>query len=168
MSPRAVTSVPLGARPTSLAWNAPSIDMGEQLAAFTPIFTGIRSDWEKPALRKCANDHRLDWAPLSATAETSHAIVGALLATLSTVTVTVTRGCSLNRVRRHSPLLKIWCSIRTAACDWPGRWGWQARWVSADEARVDIWATGAVAVNELDSAGARGVLRPRNRCLWVR
>ena len=55
----------------SLAKNAPSIDMGERLAAERLRLMGWRSSREKPQAMKSDNDHKSDWAPVSAIADTS-------------------------------------------------------------------------------------------------
>jgi len=65
-----VTS-PLWSFVVSLAKNAPSIEMGEQLAADKPRLTGSKSSRENPQARKSFIDHKSDCAPVSAMAETS-------------------------------------------------------------------------------------------------
>ena len=53
----------------SLAKNAPSIVMGERLAA--ERLMGWRSSREKPQAMKSDDDHKSDWAPVSGIADTS-------------------------------------------------------------------------------------------------
>ena len=65
-----VTS-PLWGCVVSLAKNAPSIEMGERLAADSPRQTGNRSSRENPHAMKSVNDHKSDCAPVSAIADTS-------------------------------------------------------------------------------------------------
>ena len=55
----------------SLAKNAPSIEMGEGLAADKPRRTGSRSSRENPHAKKSFIDHKSDCAPVSAMAEIS-------------------------------------------------------------------------------------------------
>ena len=55
----------------SFAKNAPSIEMGERLAADRLRLMGCRWSREKPQARKSDNDHKSDWAPVSAMAATS-------------------------------------------------------------------------------------------------
>ena len=55
----------------SLAKNAPSIDMGEQLVADKPRLTGSRLSRENLHAKKFVIDHKSDCAPVSAMAETS-------------------------------------------------------------------------------------------------
>ena len=55
----------------SLAKNAPSVDMGEWLAAERLRLMGWRSSREKPQAMKSGNDHKSDWSPVSAIADTS-------------------------------------------------------------------------------------------------
>ena len=65
-----VTS-PLWSFAVSLAKNAPSIEMGEQLGADKPTRTGSRLSRENPHTKKSAIDHKSDCAPVSAMSETS-------------------------------------------------------------------------------------------------
>ena len=55
----------------SLAKNAPSIDMGERLAADRLRLMGWSCSRENPQAMKSDNDHKSDWAPVSAIADTS-------------------------------------------------------------------------------------------------
>ena len=66
-----MVTLPLRDVAVSLAKNAPSIEIGERLAADKPRLTGSRSSCENPQARKAARDHKSDWAPVSAMAETS-------------------------------------------------------------------------------------------------
>ena len=54
---------PLGNLVASVAKNAPSILMGERLAAYRLRLIGWSSSREKPQARKLSNDHRADCAP---------------------------------------------------------------------------------------------------------
>ena len=65
-----VTS-PLWGCVVSLAKNAPSIEMGERLAADSSRRTGNRSSRENPHAMKSVIDHKSDCALVSAIAETS-------------------------------------------------------------------------------------------------
>ena len=57
---------PLGNLVASVAKNAPSILMGERLAASDRLMLiGWSSSREKPQARKLSNDHRADCAPVS-------------------------------------------------------------------------------------------------------
>ena len=85
----------------SLAKNAPSMEIGERLAAERLRLTGLKSSLENPQARKLARDHKSDCAPVSAIADTSAWVCGALgglarvpLAGLSTEIVTETFGWS--------------------------------------------------------------------------
>ena len=99
----------------SLAKNAPSIEIGERLAADRLKWMGCRSARVKPLARKSANDHKSDCALVSAIAVTSAWMSGdwcefPLLpwVDLSSEMVMATLGCSRRRARFHSPLEKIW------------------------------------------------------------
>ena len=54
-----------------MAKNAPSILIGEWFAAVRFRRTGRRFSRYNPWPRNSSSDHRLDWAPVSAMAETS-------------------------------------------------------------------------------------------------
>ena len=106
-------SPPCGDLVVSLAKYAPSIDMGERLAADKLIRTGRRSSLEKPQARKSDRAQRSDCAPVSAIADTSPrgAVARCLLPIvdclrLSRAMVIGTRGWSRRRARLHSHLEK--------------------------------------------------------------
>ena len=64
-------NLPLGDFAVKMAKNVPSIVIGEWFAAVRLRRTGRRSSRENPWPRKSSSDHRLDWAPVTAMAETS-------------------------------------------------------------------------------------------------
>lgn len=66
---RQVVSVPSRGAAVSLAKNAPSIAMGERLAAERLRLTGRRSSRENPQAVNSSRDHRSDCAPVSAIAD---------------------------------------------------------------------------------------------------
>lgn len=88
-----VTTPPLGAV-ESLAKNAPSIVIGERLAADKLRLAGCRLSHENPLARNLSSDHRSDCVPVSAPAEIFSPLTKPRLqvlpphvASLSTVTV---------------------------------------------------------------------------------
>ena len=60
----------------SLVRKAPSMAIGERLAAERLRLTGCRSSLENPQARNSCKDHRSDCAPVSAMAEIFASIVG--------------------------------------------------------------------------------------------
>ena len=75
------------------------------------------TDQENPWPRDSSSDYRLDWAPVSAMAETSAWTAGIWMGLLflrcadwSIEMVIGTRGCSRRRARFHSPFEKMWWS----------------------------------------------------------
>ena len=97
---------PLGDVVASVAKNAPSIRMGERLAADRLRLIGWSSSREKPQARKCSNDHRSDCAPVSAMALISACVIGACPPGRASEMVRGTLGWSRRRALRHSPLVK--------------------------------------------------------------
>ena len=98
----------------SLAKNAPSIGIGERLAAERLRLTGFKSSRENPQAKKVASDHKSDCAPVSAIVDTSawvfaapEGLVCLFWADLSIETVIGTLGWSRRRARFHSPLVKM-------------------------------------------------------------
>ena len=66
---RQAVSAPSREAAVSLAKNAPSMAMGERLAAERLKLTGCRSSREKPQVMNSSRDHRSDCAPVSAIAD---------------------------------------------------------------------------------------------------
>ena len=83
-----VTS-PLWGCVVSLAKNGPLIEMGEWLAADRPRRTGSRSSRENTHAMKSVIDHKLDCAPVSATAETSARVFEVRLGVLIIITIII-------------------------------------------------------------------------------
>lgn len=105
--------LPLGNVATSLAKNAPSIPMGERLAAVRLRRTGCRSSRENPHARYSSKDHILDCVPVSAMAIVVTWVLWAfsvIVAGLSTEMVMGTVGWSLSWACHHSPLVAWFCS----------------------------------------------------------
>ena len=107
----------------SLAKNAPSMDIGERLAADRLRLTGRRSSREKPQARNSSSDQRSDCAPVSATADIRapsaepRLPVPSLSPTGMSIEMVINaRGWSLSLARLHSPLEKMWCSSLIGAC----------------------------------------------------
>jgi hypothetical protein len=92
-------TLPLWGVVVIFAKNAPSMEIGERFAADRLRLTGRSSSRENPQARKSAREHRLDCAPVSATADTTVSRPGAWLglvilvsADLTTEMVTLTLG----------------------------------------------------------------------------
>jgi hypothetical protein len=108
---RHVTFLPMPVLLASFAKNAPSIEMGERLAADRLRLMGVSMSRENPHAKKSASDHKSDCAPVSAMANTSARAVDVIpglslwsIAEVSAVVLTV--GWALRRARRHSPFVK--------------------------------------------------------------
>ena len=95
---------PLGLRPSRFARKAPSIRIGDLLAAFIESATGDKSLLENPARKNSFKDHKLDIAPVSAT----HAMLAAVVGELRMATWSWICGCCWSFAWRHSLLLNIW------------------------------------------------------------
>jgi len=98
---------------------APSIGIGDRLAAENAILTGARSSLEKPWARYSSGDHKSDWARESAVAVMVASICEIVASLslflyhhgdLSTAVVIWTFGWSRRWARFHSPWEKTWWS----------------------------------------------------------
>lgn len=114
----------------SLAKNAPSMVIGERLAADRLRLTGRRLSREKPQARNSSRDQRSDCASVSAAADIRapsaepRLLVPSLSPTGMFIEMVINaRGGSLSLARLHSPLEKMWCSsligasLLTQPCD---------------------------------------------------
>ena len=93
-------------RPLIVAWNAPSMWIGDFFAAFNEMDTDERSDIWNPSFRNLSNNYKSDWAPASAIAVASTTLNGHL----SRARLIVTWGWAVILTLFHCPLLKIWWS----------------------------------------------------------